>query len=343
MVTDDIWFLQRCLDLASMAGKRVKRNPQVGAVLVHNHTIIGEGFHAVYGEAHAEIKALENVPVHLRHLIPQSKLYVSLEPCCHYGKTPPCCERIWLEGIRHVVVGCQDPNPMVAGKGIDYLRSRNIRVDLGKLTSASENQISRFTANVHGLPYIVLKWAQSNDLYISETGKQTWLSHPYTSVLTHKWRSSCDAILIGSKTAIIDNPDLTVRNYYGDNPIRIILSNHPDTLTDLNFWKDEEKTWILNEQSSKKINNKRLIRVPDISNLNQILTLLYAEGVNSILVEGGHSIFRSFITQGLWNEARVIRTKKMIGPDGIPAPVVQGKLLKKEKVMDDEILWIANQ
>jgi diaminohydroxyphosphoribosylaminopyrimidine deaminase/5-amino-6-(5-phosphoribosylamino)uracil reductase len=343
MVPDDRWFLQRCLDLASMAGSRVKRNPQVGAVIVYNQTIIGEGFHAVYGEAHAEIKALESVPVHLRHVIPLSKLYVSLEPCCHHGKTPPCCERIWLEGIRHVVVGCQDPNPMVAGKGISYLRSKNIRVDLGLLTSDSENQISRFTANLKGLPYIVLKWAQSHDLYISEKGKQTWLSHPYTSVLTHKWRASFDAILIGSKTALTDNPDLGVRNYFGNNPIRVVLSHHPEKLTDLKMWKDEGITWIINEKELKYLNQKRLIKVPDLSNLNQILTHLYTEGIHSILVEGGHDILRTFIDQRLWNEARVIRTRKVIGPDGIPAPVVQGKLLKKETVMDDEILCIANQ
>lgn len=335
--------MQRCLDLAGLAGRNVKSNPQVGAVLVYNHQIIGEGYHEIYGEAHAEVNAIENVPVRLRHLIPLSTLYVSLEPCSHHGKTPPCCERIWTEGIKHVVVGCKDPNPMVSGNGIDFLRSRNIRVETDVLASDAKEQINRFEANLSGLPYITLKWAQSKNLFISESGTQTWLSHPYTSILTHKWRSVHDAVLIGSHTATTDNPGLDVRHFYGDNPLRIVMGKNPDVFNDLKIWCDESKTWILNEQESRVINNKRRVKVPDLTDLNHILTLLYKEGVRSILVEGGSGILKSFIKTGLWHEARIIRTQKTISSDGIQAPLVHGRLLKKMNVMGDEILFIKNE
>jgi diaminohydroxyphosphoribosylaminopyrimidine deaminase/5-amino-6-(5-phosphoribosylamino)uracil reductase len=244
-----------------------------------------------------------------------------------------------------VVVGCKDPNPLVAGKGIEFLRSKNIRVDTDVLTSASEDQIARFSANVNKIPYITLKWAQSNDLCLSEKGKQTWLSHPYTSFLTHKWRASHDAILIGSQTALIDNPRLDVRNYFGENPVRIIITHNPEGVYDLNIWKDEGETWIItqNEEGLRDKNNKKWIIVPDLHDLNHILTICYKEGLCSILVEGGEKIFRSFIEKGLWHESRVIKTKTAIGAVGIPAPVVQGRLIKKITVMEDEILFIKNK
>lgn len=335
--------MQRCLDLAGLAGRNVKSNPQVGAVLVYNHQIISEGYHEIYGEAHAEVNAIENVPVRLRHLIPLSTLYVSLEPCSHHGKTPPCCERIWAEGIKHVIVGCKDPNPLVSGKGIEYLRSRNIRVETEVLDSEAKEHISRFKANLTGLPYITLKWAQSKDLCISESGVQTWLSHPYTSILTHKWRSLHDAVLIGSQTATTDNPGLDVRHFYGESPLRIVMGKNPEAFNDLKIWRDGGKTWILNHKESNITNNKRRVKVPDLGHLNHILTLLHEEGVRSVLVEGGSRILKSFIAAGLWHEARVIRTQKVIGSDGIPAPLLHGRLLKKMNIMGDEILFIKNE
>jgi diaminohydroxyphosphoribosylaminopyrimidine deaminase/5-amino-6-(5-phosphoribosylamino)uracil reductase len=335
--------MQRCLDLACLAGKGVKGNPQVGAVLVYNHHIIGEGYHQMFGGAHAEVAAIENVPARLRHLIPLSTLYVSLEPCSHHGKTPPCCERIWAEGIKHVVVGCTDPNPMVAGKGIDYLRSRNIRVETDVLASKAKEQIRRFEANLTGIPYITLKWAQSKDLCISESGTQTWLSHPYTSILTHKWRSLHDAVLVGSQTAITDNPGLDVRHFYGKNPKRIVMGKNPDVFKDLKIWRDEGETWIINETEITYSNNKRKIKVPDLNDLNHILKLLYNEGIHSVMVEGGLKILKSFIAAGLWHEARVVRTQKVIGSGGIPAPIVHGRLLKKMNIMGDDILFIKNE
>jgi len=211
------------------------------------------------------------------------------------------------------------------------------------LTSDAKELIRRFEANLTGIPYITLKWAQSRDLCISESGLQTWLSHPYTSVLTHKWRSLHDAVLIGSQTATTDNPALDVRQFYGENPLRIIMGKNPNVFKDLKIWSDGGKTWILNEKESNITNNKRCIKVPDLSDLNHILTLLYNEGVRSVMVEGGSKMLKSFIAAGLWHEARVIRTQKVIGTDGIPAPLVQGRLLKKITIMGDEILFIKNE
>ncbi|MFZ1750387.1 MAG: bifunctional diaminohydroxyphosphoribosylaminopyrimidine deaminase/5-amino-6-(5-phosphoribosylamino)uracil reductase RibD, partial [Saprospiraceae bacterium] len=313
---DDAHFMQRCIALAYKGGKKTLSNPWVGAVLVHNGNIIGEGYHQEFGQAHAEVNALQSVRHHNRHLIPQATLYVSLEPCAHTGKTPPCSQRIIDEGIKKVVIGCIDPNTKVAGKGVQHMRSCGIYVSYPTMEKEALQLIAKYRANLVGLPFIILKWAQSADNYISVAGKQVWLSNDYTKILTHKWRAEVDAILVGSQTVIIDNPRLDIREYQGTDPIRIILNTKGDLSPDVKVLNDTRATIIVNQEKESLYVNKEYLKVDDMYDLKELMKILFQKGINSVLVEGGQKVLNSFISQGIWHEARIIKTQKIL-TDGI--------------------------
>lgn len=334
-------YIARCIILAQKAQKNTFTNPMVGAVLVYNDTVIGEGYHEKYGQAHAEVNAINAVKDADRHLIAHSTLYVSLEPCSHTGKTPPCAHRIVEEKIPKVVIGCLDPNPLVAGNGIRYLTEHGVDVRYPVLGDKASDLIRKFKCNLMGLPFIILKWAQTADYYISKTNSQTWLSNEYSKVLTHQWRSEVDGIMIGRKTAEIDNPSLDVRLYEGDSPMRILMDTSLKLTGDYKILNDGAPLIIINEVKETSEHNISYVKVSNTQDIEEVLRRLFSLGMTSILVEGGAALLRSFITSGLWHEARVFRTKIRLG-EGVNAPLLEGKLMDTLQLQHDEILFIAN-
>ena len=335
-------YMQRCIDLAKLSDNKVMTNPNVGALLVYQNKIIGEGFHREFGKPHAEINAIESVSKINRYKIPDSTLYVTLEPCSHYGKTLPCSKRIVDEGIKNVVIGCEDPNPLVAGNGISFLKKNGVFVVKSTLEKDCDELISPFKANLKQRPYIVLKWAQSYDNYISRENEQTWLSNKYSRILVHKWRSESDGIMIGINTALIDRPKLDVRYYYGSDPVKIIMDSSLNGKEYYNEIESGSKTIIFNEVKNDRKQNIDFIKTNDTSELNNVLAVLFEKGINTLMVEGGASILTSFINANLWDEARIIKTKIKLG-NGIGSPNVTGYLKNRIFLIDDEILTVKNK
>jgi diaminohydroxyphosphoribosylaminopyrimidine deaminase/5-amino-6-(5-phosphoribosylamino)uracil reductase len=334
-------YMERCFELAALGGKDTKSNPNVGSVIVFDGQIIGEGYHRYYGGPHAEVEAFQSVSKSNLHKIKDATWYVSLEPCSHFGKTPPCAHKIVAEGCRKVVIGCLDPNPIVRGNGVKYLKDHGVEVISPFCESKANQLISKFKANLEKKPYIILKWAQSKDNYISKLGEQTWLTSQATGMLTHKWRTEVDGILIGKSTALIDNPSLTSRHYLGQNPLRIILDTHLSLPVDLNIYRDDFPTWTVTQSTVQNDDKKEQLVVSDVWHLNEILDLIYKKGIFSIIVEGGAQVLKSFIDQNLWHEARIIKTKVLL-KEGISAPNVDGKLLDRIQIGDDDVYYIEN-
>jgi diaminohydroxyphosphoribosylaminopyrimidine deaminase/5-amino-6-(5-phosphoribosylamino)uracil reductase len=325
MNTDQI-FMQRCLDLASNGKQDVAPNPMVGAVIVHQGEIIGEGFHQFYGGPHAEVNAINSVTD--LSLLKESTIYVSLEPCAHYGKTPPCVDLIIEKQFKRVVIGSLDPHNQVAGKGVEKLKQNNIEVLLGVLETDCIKLNKRFF-NFHQnqRPYVILKWAETADGFIdsvrdSEERKINWISAPETKVLVHQWRSEEQAILVGWKTINNDNPSLTVREVDGKNPMRVILDAHLKCDLNSTIFKDGLKTIIFNLLKDETAGNVDYIKLPDIKT-KTVLQALYTLNITSVFVEGGSTTLQHFITDQTLNEARVIVGKNKFG-EGIKAPIISG-------------------
>ena len=335
-------YMQRCIELATKAGKNTRTNPKVGSVLVHQDRIIGEGYHMEYGKPHAEINAIEDVSSADRQYIPASTLYVSLEPCSHFGKTPPCADRIVQEGVKNVVIGSPDPNPVVSGNGIKYLKENGVIVDCLYDLPEAEDLINSFKVNLSQLPFVVLKWAQSADNYISKKGEQTWLSNEYSRIVAHKWRSECDGIMIGKNTALTDKPALNVRSYYGENPVRIIMDSHLELKDTMYKSTDDTTTWVFNQSYEGQDQNIKYLQIENLNDLASVLNILFKNGINTLMVEGGAALLKSFINAGIWHEARIIQTKSKLN-EGISAPLLHGSLIKKMQLLDDEVLFIKNK
>lgn len=322
-MTKDEKYISRCIQLAKNGLCNTAPNPMVGAVIVHEDRIIGEGYHVRCGEAHAEVNAIRSVknPALLR----QSTLYVSLEPCAHYGKTPPCADLIVEKGIPRVVVGCIDPFPLVSGRGIHKLRKAGIEVKVGVQEEACRNLIRRFIiSNRERRPYITLKWAQSANGFIDairESGAPVKFSTPLTSAFVHKLRAEHKAILVGRRTALFDNPSLTVREWYGRSPLRLVIDRNLTLPPDLHLFDGEVPTRVftsLEHALSPDVESVRIDFGTDI--IPQIAHYLYEEKIQSLLVEGGSQTIRSFIRSGLWDEIYVEHSHRVLGK-GIQAPV----------------------
>ncbi len=315
----------RCLELAKMGQGNVAPNPMVGSVIVYDGKIIGEGYHQKYGFEHAEVNAI--LSVEDESLLKSSTIYVNLEPCAHQGKTPPCADLIVKKNIKKVVIGCVDPFAQVAGKGIKRLKNAGIEV----VTNVLEKECIRinrrfFKFHMSKRPYVILKWAQSAnglmdiDRNDSEKGIH-WITQPETKSLVHQWRSEEAGILVGRNTINIDNPELTCRNVSGANPIRIIIDKRAKLrVQNYNIGSSEAETIILNNRKTDQIDTNRWIEVEPF-NLSEILSILYLEGTQSILVEGGQKTLNSFIVEGLWDEARVLTGTKDIS-SGLKAPAL---------------------
>ena len=323
MNTDEI-FMQRCLDLASNGKQDVAPNPMVGAVIVHNGEIIGEGYHQFYGGPHAEVNAVNAVQD--SHLLKESTIYVNLEPCAHFGKTPPCVDLILEKQFKRVVIGSRDPHDQVAGKGILKLKNANIDVKVGVLEDACLKLNKRFfTFHQKQRPYVVLKWAETQDGFIDvirddNARKINWITAPETKTLVHQWRSEEQAIFVGWKTINNDNPSLTVRAVTGKNPIRIVIDGQLKSDLNSSVFTDGEKTIVINLQKQEIIQNIEYIQLPDL-NTKTILKALFHLNITSVFVEGGSQTLQHFIDEESWDEARVLVGRNKF-ETGIKAPKI---------------------
>lgn len=325
--------MRRCLELATNGEGYVQPNPMVGAVVVHNNIIIGEGFHRCFGEPHAEVNAINQVKN--QSLLRDSTLYVSLEPCSHYGKTPPCAKLIIDKKIPNVVIATADPNPKVAGKGIAMLREQGVNVVVGLMQEEAQ-QLNRifFVNQLNHRPYIVLKWAQSADGFMDAhrtagDGKAPMmLSNDITQCMVHKYRSNLKAIMVGTNTALLDNPNLTVRKWAGNNPTRVVLDRTLSLPQSHHLFDGSTPTMVFTASTPPQQHHPAIEFVQiDFDNqvIHQVLGYLYFKGISSILVEGGAKLLTSFIDDNLWDEALVESSSVCLG-SGVKAPVIDGTL-----------------
>ena len=315
--------MQRCINLGEKALGKTYPNPNVGCLLFYDGKIISEGYTSQAGQNHAEVNVINKI--NDSDILRKSTLYVTLEPCSHYGKTPPCCNAIFNKNIKKVVVGCKDPNELVNGGGIKYLNNKGVKVKVGVLENECRELHKRFfTYQNKKRPYIILKWAESSDGFISplknNTGRPFWISNKYTRQIVHKWRSQENAILVGSKTYITDNPILDSRNWNNNNPQRFIIARN-------------------NKIQNKRFDIIRHDKTLSVDNINQIL---FEKNIQSILVEGGKKTLETFIKSGCWDEARIIKNEKKIN-NGIRSPILNSKINNVHKVDDDLIQTYFNQ
>ncbi len=341
--------MRRCLDLAGVGLGNVAPNPMVGCVIVHEGKIIGEGHHQVFGGPHAEVNAIASVrnPA----LLAQSSLYVNLEPCSHHGKTPPCTELILRHGIKKVYIGTRDPNPLVAGKGIEALQAAGCRIKKGILESDCRTLNKRFFAyHEKNRPYIILKWAQTSDGFIDvrrtadQAARPTWITSERLRMLVHKWRSEEPAIMAGTNTALLDNPRLNVRDWTGKQPLRVVIDRRLRLPQSLHLFDNSQPTIVFNERKSGETTGPtRFVRLDfSQSPLPGILEHLYGLGVQSVFVEGGRRLIQSFIDAGLWDEARVFCGSQFFGT-GIPAPVIGPGKPARIPIGRELFFWFTNQ
>jgi len=321
-------YIKRCIEIAKNGLGTARPNPMVGSVIVHEDSIIGEGYTSKYGGNHAEVNAIHSVKD--KSLLKQATLYVTLEPCSHYGKTPPCSDLIIAHNIPKVVIGCVDDNKKVAGKGIERLINAGCQVIVGVLEEACKEHHKRFfTFHNKKRPYVILKWAETKDGFIAPASKDTlkpvWITNEYSRQLVHKWRAEEQAILVGTNTVLNDNPSLTVRDWTGENPIRIVIDKKKDLTAKHNVLNNEAKTIIINNT----LINKSQGNTPE-----QILNLLTENEITSVIIEGGSITLQTFIDANLWDEARVF-VGDIIFNQGIKAPVFSGKLISERFIKED--------
>lgn len=345
MSTDEL-YMHRCLALAELGRGEVAPNPMVGAVLVHGDKIIGEGFHQKYGQPHAEVNCINAVEQKDVYLIPESTLYVSLEPCAHFGKTPSCADLIINKKITKVIIGCADPFIQVAGKGIQKLRTASIDVTIGILENECKAINKRFfTFHTLRRPYIILKWAQTGDNKIAKNKSRLVITNEYTNRIVHKWRSEEMAILVGTNTALLDDPQLTTRLWPGKNPVRLVIDMDLRLPSSLKLFDGHNRTIVFNSIKQEENGNQVYYRLKGGVNLvSQILEALYSLQIQSVLIEGGAKLLQSFINEGVWDEARVITNEQMIIGEGLAAPVLQNhKLQSSKNIFSDNIRAFKNK
>ena len=316
----------------------------VGAILVYNEKIIGESYHKKFGEAHAEVNCLDTVENVNKDLIKQSTLYVSLEPCSHFGKTPPCADLIIKNKIPKVVIGCKDEYKEVAGKGIEKLLAAGINVINGVLEKECIALNKRFfTFHQQQRPYIILKWAESANGKIGSSKERIFISNEYTNRLVHKWRSEEAAIMIGTNTALQDDPSLTTRVWTGNNPVRIVIDNELTLPPHLKIFNKETRTIIFNKHKHEEDENLVFYKIENENSIPQMVNALYDLQIQSVLIEGGAKLLQSFIDAGLWDEMRIITNEELIIEKGINSPQLKnGVLLHQEKYFSDVISYYKN-
>lgn len=327
-------YIKRCLEIAKNGLGTTRPNPMVGSVIVYSNKIIGEGYTSEYGGNHAEVNAINSVKN--KDLLKEATLYVTLEPCSHFGKTPPCSDLIIKHQIPNVVIGCVDDNEKVAGKGIAKLKAAGVNVTVGVLEDDCKNHHKRFyTFHNKKRPYIILKWAESFDGFIAPKTKNkqepVWITNTFSRQLVHKWRAEEQAILVGTNTVLQDNPSLTIRSWTGKNPTRLFIDKDAEISNNYAIFDDNAETIVINKalyDFSKPL-------------AKQICNILFEKNMTSIIIEGGAKTLQTFIDEQLWDEARVFIGQNVF-KDGIKAPVFEGKLISEEKILSDTLKIYKN-
>ena len=346
------FYMKRCIELAKNGLGTTYPNPLVGSVIVHNGKIIGEGWHRKAGEAHAEVHAVNAVKD--KSVLKEATIYVSLEPCSHFGKTPPCCDLIIAHEIPNVVIGTVDPYAKVAGNGIKKLKESGKNVIVGVLSHECEELNKRFfTFHNKKRPYIILKWAKTADGFLApekklqkaqhDKLKPVWITNQYSRQLVHKWRTEEQAILVGTNTVLEDNPKLNARNFSGNNPVRIVLDKS-GKISEKYHVKDHSQKTIFITESEKFISTENCIyenTIFDNDLVTSICTILYQHNIQSVIIEGGNITLTSFITANLWDEARVFEGKTTF-KNGTEAPVIIGDVVARFALLTDEFKIFKN-
>lgn len=336
-------YMYRCLQMARIGNGFTAPNPMVGAVVVYNDRIIGEGYHQRYGDAHAEPNAINSVTE--KELLRESTLYVNLEPCSHFGKTPPCANLIITSGIPRVVIGTLDPNPKVSGRGIQLMREAGIEVEVGVLEKECVELNKRFFIwQRENRPFVLLKWAQTRDGFIDVNRKEpgdgpVLISNLLTKQFTHKYRAQNQAIMVSTNTAVLDNPNLSVRRWSGKNPVRVTIDRTGRIPENYHLLDQSVRTLVFTEQTNKLTSEKlEYITLPfDDGLIRNILQILSEKNIHSVLVEGGSQLLKSFISSGLWDEAHVEISPVELG-DGVAAPAA-GVLVERSCTVEGH-QWI---
>lgn len=343
-------LMQRCIKLAAAGLGQVSPNPMVGSLIVHQGIIIGEGYHQYNGGPHAEVNAINAVKD--KSLLKNSTLYVTLEPCSHHGKTPPCADLIISHGIPKVIIGMSDPNPIVAGNGIQKLKNAGIETIVGVCEEQCRYQNRRFITNQEKKrPYIIIKWAKTIDGYIDIDRTQDksfsrddyWITNNALRILVHKWRSEEDAIVIGKQTLLNDNPMLNVRDWHGKQPIRVVITDELRSEEGLNLFDEPSKILIYHQGKDFQHDHVEYLHFNlGIDSLKEILDSLYNKGIGSVMVEGGKTLLNSFLSDHLWDEARILTGNKTFG-QGLSSPETpKGKVISNQKIDHDDLLIIEN-
>ncbi|MFC5410403.1 bifunctional diaminohydroxyphosphoribosylaminopyrimidine deaminase/5-amino-6-(5-phosphoribosylamino)uracil reductase RibD [Larkinella bovis] len=338
-MNNDVLFMSRALELAALGRGHVSPNPLVGCVIVHNHRIIGEGWHRQYGGPHAEVNAVRSIAD--ESLLAESTVYVTLEPCSHFGKTPPCADLLIEKKVKKVVVCNEDPNPLVAGKGLAKLRAAGIEVETGLLAERGRELNRRFFTFIEKKrPYLILKWAETADGFLAPADFRPMpISGSLSRQLVHQWRTQEDAILVGTNTARHDNPQLNVRLWSGRNPVRIVIDRHLQLPASLHLFDGSQPTLVY-----------ATVPVPETAGattfiqldseapfLPQLVADLYQRKIQSVIVEGGAVLLESVLRQQLWDEVRIFKSTTILG-EGLAAPALRGRLTSTKQVGEDWLM-----
>lgn len=343
-------YMKRCLELAVLGAGKTSPNPMVGSVIVWNDEVIGEGYTSPYGGPHAEVNAVQSVIAkygeeYAKQMFSESTIYVSLEPCAHFGKTPPCADMIVAMGFKKAVIACLDPFAKVNGLGLQKLQEGGLITEVGLLEEEAKWVNRRFFTKLKEFrPYVILKWAETSDGYFAPVEGQRWISNQASKQLVHKWRSEEDAILVGKRTAEIDNPSLTVREWEGKNPKRVLIDKQLELSDNLAIYDDSAETIIFNALKTDWQGNGKYIELEnfDLYLPQQILYQLYLMDIQSIIIEGGKKTLDLFIQAGLWDEARVFVGKEEWA-EGMKAPQFVGQLKESTLVGSDRLnIYIPN-
>jgi diaminohydroxyphosphoribosylaminopyrimidine deaminase/5-amino-6-(5-phosphoribosylamino)uracil reductase len=339
-------YIQRCIELAKNGLGTTYPNPMVGSVIVHNDVIIGEGWHKKAGEPHAEVNAINSVKD--KSLLQKATIYVSLEPCSHFGKTPPCCDLIIKNKIPNVIIGSVDPNIKVAGNGIKKLIEAGANVTVGVLETECYDLNKRFfTFHQKKRPYIILKWAETKDGFIAPIEKleqkPVWITNPYSRQLVHKWRTEEQSILVGTQTVIDDNPKLNARDWYGNNPIRLVIDQNNRITKNSHIFDNQTKTIIFSKIKTEIAEENTIFEVIDFEQniAQQIIVILYKYQIQSVIIEGGKQTLQTFIDANLWDEARIFIGNSRFNI-GTKAPKLLLKNFERHIIDTDELLISKN-
>lgn len=341
MNTDEL-YIKRCIELAQKALGKTYPNPLVGSVIVHNGEIIGEGYHHKAGENHAEINAINSVKN--KELIPESTIYVSLEPCAHYGKTPPCALKIKELGFKKVVIGAMDSHDKVNGKGKKIIQDAGIEAVSGILEKECIELNKRFfTYHEKKRPYIILKWAESGDGFLDKDFKPTAISNALVNQFVHQLRADEHAILVGTQTALNDNPGLTVRNTEGINPVRILIDFDLKVPADFNIYNNKARTLVINSVKEISEEHVQFIKINKNNFLPDLMEALYKEQIQSVIIEGGRFTLQQFINAELWDEAIVIKNENLNLENGTKAPEFRHTATRIENYRDNSISFFKSK